>query len=249
VAATPSVLLVNAKTTENRATVAKTFLVRASKSAANPKILWEYTAAIARLDLRDMSTSRNIPEHDVTVLLQRLRIGDANAASDLMPLIYKELHVIAARHMRHERPNHTLQSTILVHEAFLQLAGTSKVDWQSRAHFFALASRAMRRVLVDHARGVNAEKRPGAHQQVELDSGDGVPEKVVDLLALNEALERLESWDQRQSQIVEMRFFAGLNFDEIAEVMGISERTAKRDWTMARAWLHAELTKDPDGDA
>lgn len=105
----------------------------------------------------------------------------------------------------------------------------------------------MRRVLVDHARGVNAEKRPGAHQQVELETGPGIPEKVVDLLALNEALERLETWDQRQSQIVEMRFFAGLNFEEIAEVMGISERTAKRDWTMARAWLHAELTKDPHG--
>jgi RNA polymerase sigma-70 factor (ECF subfamily) len=102
-------------------------------------------------------------------------------------------------------------------------------------------------VLVDHARSVNAEKRPGAHQRVELDSGLESPEQVVDLLALNEALERLATWDSRQSQIVEMRFFAGLNFAEIAEVMGISERTAKRDWTMARAWLHAELTKDPHG--
>jgi RNA polymerase sigma-70 factor (ECF subfamily) len=194
-----------------------------------------------------MPTSRDIPEHDVTLLLQRLRVGDSDAASDLMPLIYKELHVIAEKHMRHERPYHTLQSTVLVHEAFLQLAGTSKVDWQSRAHFFALASRAMRRVLVDHARAVNADKRPGAHQQVELDSALEAPEKVVDLLALNEALERLATWDQRQSQIVEMRFFAGLNFEEIAEVMGISERTAKRDWTMARAWLHTELTKDPRG--
>ena len=194
-----------------------------------------------------MPTSRDVPEHDVTLLLQRMRVGDSDAASDLIPLIYKELHVIAAKHMRHERPNHTLQSTVLVHEAFLQLAGTSKVDWQSRAHFFALASRVMRRVLVDHARAVNADKRPGAHQQVELDSGIGAPEKVVDLLALNEALERLATWDQRQSQIVEMRFFAGLNFEEIAEVMGIAERTAKRDWTMARAWLHTELTKDPRG--
>jgi RNA polymerase sigma factor (TIGR02999 family) len=164
-----------------------------------------------------------------------------------MPLIYRELHVIAAKHMRQERPNHTLQSTVLVHEAFLQLAGADNVDWQSRAHFFALASRVMRRVLVDHARAANAEKRPGAHQQVELDSGLEAPERVVDLLALNEALERLATWDSRQSQIVEMRFFAGLNFEEIAEVVGISERTAKRDWTMARAWLHAELTKDAHG--
>jgi RNA polymerase sigma-70 factor, ECF subfamily len=196
-----------------------------------------------------MQPSRDVPEHDVTVLLQRMKGGDPQAASALMPLIYKELHAIAAQHMRRERPNHTLQSTVLVHEAFLQLAGTDKIDWQSRAHFFALASRAMRRVLVDHARAVNADKRPGAHQQVELDSALEVQERVVDLLALNEALDRLATWDNRQSQIVEMRFFAGLNFEEIAEVLGISERTAKRDWTMARAWLHAELTKDPHGAA
>jgi RNA polymerase sigma-70 factor (ECF subfamily) len=194
-----------------------------------------------------MYSSGDIPEHDVTLLLQRMRGGDAHAASELIPLIYRELHVIAAKHMRRERPDHTLQSTVLVHEAFLQLAGTDKVDWQSRAHFFALASRVMRRVLVDHARSANADKRPGAHQQVELDSGLEAPEHVVELLALDEALERLATWDSRQSQIVEMRFFAGLNFEEIAEVMGISERTAKRDWTMARAWLHAELTKDPHG--
>jgi RNA polymerase sigma-70 factor (ECF subfamily) len=196
-----------------------------------------------------MQPGRDVPEHDVTVLLQRMKGGDPQAASALMPLIYKELHAIAVQHMRRERPNHTLQSTVLVHEAFLQLAGTDKIDWQSRAHFFALASRAMRRVLVDHARAVNADKRPGAHQQVELDSALEVQERVVDLLALNEALDRLATWDNRQSQIVEMRFFAGLNFEEIAEVLGISERTAKRDWTMARAWLHAELTKDPHGAA
>lgn len=194
-----------------------------------------------------MQSSGELPEHDVTVLLQRMRRGDSRAASNLLPLIYQELHALAAKHMRRERPNHTLQSTVLVHEAFLQLAGSDKVDWQNRAHFFALASRVMRRVLVDHARTANAEKRPGAHQQVELDSGLEAQERVVDLLALNEALERLETWDKRQSQIVEMRFFAGLNFEEIAEVMGISERTAKRDWTMARAWLNAELTKDPRG--
>ena len=102
---------------------------------------------------------------------------------------------------------------------------------------------------MDHARGANADKRPGAHQQVELDSALEVQERVVDLLALNEALDRLATWDSRQSQIVEMRFFAGLNFEEIAEVMGVSERTAKRAWTMAPAWLHAELTKDPHGAA
>lgn len=164
-----------------------------------------------------------------------------------MPLIYRELHAIAERHMRRERKDHTLQATVLMHEAFLQLAGTDRIDWQNRAHFFALASRAMRRVLIDYARSANAKKRPGAHQQIELDPAMQATETPVDVLALHEALERLESWDQRQGQIVEMRFFAGLSFEEIAEVLGISERTAKRDWTMAKAWLHAELTKDLHG--
>ena len=187
-------------------------------------------------------TGKAVAEHDVTQLLQRVKIGDAHAASDLMPLIYRELHGIAARQMQRERPNHTLQPTVLVHEAFLQLAATDKVDWQNRAHFFALASRAMRRVLIDHARSAKAQKRPGGHQQVELHSAMRVSEQPVDVLALNEVLDRLTAIDERQAKIVEMRFFAGLTFEEIAEVLGISVSTAKRDWTMARAWLHAELT-------
>ena len=199
------------------------------------------------LDLSPMELSREAGKHDVTVLLQKVKVGDSHAASDLMPLIYRELHAIAENHMRRERQGHTLQATVLVHEAFLQLAGTDKIDWQNRAHFFALASRAMRRVLIDHARSAKADKRPGGHQQVELDSALTVAEKPVDLLALNEAMDRLAGWDLRQSQVVEMRFFAGLTFEEIAEVLGIAERTAKRDWTMARAWLHAELTKAPPG--
>jgi len=202
-----------------------------------------------RLDSLSMELGRDVPEHDVTVLLRRVRVSDSHAASDLMPLIYRELHAIADRHMRRERKDHTLQATVLVHEAFLQLAGTDRIDWQNRAHFFALASRAMRRVLIDYARAANAEKRPGAHHQIELDPAMQAAETPVDMLALHEALERLESWDARQGQIVEMRFFAGLSFEEIAEVLGISERTAKRDWTMAKAWLHAELTKDTHGAA
>lgn len=181
---------------------------------------------------------------DVTTLLLRVKVGDRSAESDLMPLIYDELRAIARNHMRHERQNHTLQATVLVHEAFLQLAGDSHVEWQNRAHFFALASRAMRRILIDYARTANAEKRPGAHEQVELESAlIFTEERKVDVLALNEALERLATWDPRQSQVVEMKFFAGLSFEEIAEVLNISDRTAKRDWMMARAWLHAELTK------
>lgn len=190
-----------------------------------------------------MHTGSDLGDHVVTGMLQRVRLGDAQVADDLIPLIYKELHAIAARHMRRERQDHTLQATVLVHEAFLQLAGTDKIDWQNRAHFFALASRAMRRLLIDHARSAKAEKRPGGHQQVDLDDALHMPAASIDLLALNEALERLATFDPRQSSIVEMRFFAGLSFEEIAEVLQISERTAKRDWTMARAWLLAELTR------
>jgi RNA polymerase sigma-70 factor, ECF subfamily len=182
---------------------------------------------------------------EVTTLLNRVKGGDRSAQSHLMPLIYKELHAIAQNYMQHERRDHTLQATVLVHDAFLQLVGNSKIDWENRAHFFAVASRAMRRVLIDYARAARAEKRPGAHQQVELVSAVAAFEdRPIDLLALDEALLRLATWDPRQSQIVEMRFFAGLNFEEIAEVLGISERTAKRDWTVARAWLRAELTQE-----
>jgi RNA polymerase sigma-70 factor, ECF subfamily len=194
-----------------------------------------------------MHGNADISKHDVTGLLQRVRLGDSHAASNLMPLIYKELHAIAERHMRRERNGHSLQATVLVHEAFLQLAGADKIDWQNRAHFFALASRSMRRVLIDHAREVHAQKRPAAHERVELSPDMQMSESPVDLLALNEAMERLASWDPRQVQIVEMHFFAGLTFEEIAEVLGISERTAKRDWAMARVWLRAELTKDAHG--
>ena len=183
--------------------------------------------------------------HDITVLLQKVKVGDAHAASDLMPLIYQELHAVAARHMQRERPNHTLQPTVLVHEAFLQLAQEDVVDWQNRAHFFAIASRAMRRVLIDHARAAKADKRPGGHQQVSLHEAMQVTDQSIDVLALNEALDRLAALDPRQAQVVEMRFFAGLSFEEIAEVLGVSLRTAKRDWTISRAWLHAELSGHP----
>src|SRR5664279_3036478 len=136
-----------------------------------------------------MEPGRDGVQHDVTELLQRVRVGDPRSTSELISLIYRQLHAIAVRHMRDERQDITIQPTVLVHEAFLQLAGTDKIDWQNRAHFFALSSRAMRRILVDHAREVNAQKRPGAHQQVELDAELPVPEKNVDLLALNEALD------------------------------------------------------------
>ena len=188
---------------------------------------------------------------EITALLQQVKQGDAAAESDLIPLIYNQLRAIARNQMGRERPDHTLQATVLVHEAFLELVGNSQIDWRNRAHFFALASRLMRRILVDHARAAHAQKRPGARQKVELESALVFAEAhYADFLALDEALERLASWDTRQSRVVEMHFFGGLSFEEIAEVLSISDRTAKRDWTMARAWLYRELSKaapDPRG--
>ncbi len=197
-------------------------------------------------------TKSNPEPAEITALLQQIKQGNAGAESDLIPLIYNQLRAIARNQMGRERPDHTLQATILVHEAFLQLVGNSQIDWQNRAHFFALASRLMRRILVDHARAARAQKRPGARQKVELESAlVFVEAQYADLLALDEALERLAEWDPRQSRIVEMHFFGGLSFEEIAEVLGISDRTAKRDWTMARAWLYRELSKaaQPDAEA
>ena len=180
----------------------------------------------------------------VTALLQQIRHGDRAAESDLIPLIYNQLQAIARRQMAHERPDHSLQATILVHEAFLRLVGDSQIDWSNRAHFFALASRVMRRMLVDHARAANAQKRPGARQKVELDSAlVFVEAQAADVMALDQALERLAAWDARQCRVVEMHFFGGLGFEEIGEVLSVSPRTAKRDWSMARAWLYRELNK------
>ena len=192
------------------------------------------------------SSSHNLtPNTDrggVTELLHLARAGDQQAASDLIPLLYRELHTLADRAMRAERQNHTLQPTLLVHEAYLQLLPNDKIDWQNKAHFLALASNTMRRVLVDHARSAKAEKRPGGHQQVELNSRVQIGEQVPDVLDLNNALENLAKFDERLASIVEMRFFAGMSFEEIAETLGISLRTAKREWALAKAWLHTELT-------
>ena len=168
--------------------------------------------------------------------------GNESAAKDLMPLVYDELHKVAARYLRKERPDHTLQPTALVNEAYLKLIDISSVEWQDRAHFFAVSSNVMRRILVDYARAQATDKRGGAMQKVELDEALSFPrETQVDLLALNDALERLEELDQRQSQIVEMRFFGGLTVEETAEVLKVSPRTIKREWAMAKAWLFQQM--------
>ena len=178
---------------------------------------------------------------EVSLLLRELRHGDTSAASRLMPLVYGELRPLAAYHMRSERAGHTLQPTALVHEAFLRLAG-EPLDCESRNQFFAIASRAMREVLVDYARKRHAIKRGGLQPNIQLEEPLLFhPNQSADLVALDEALKRLEIIDPQQSRIVELRFFAGLSVEETAAALGVSPRTVKRDWRVARAWLHREI--------
>jgi RNA polymerase sigma-70 factor, ECF subfamily len=179
---------------------------------------------------------------DVTVLLQRFRKGDKAAANELLPLVYEELKRLAAIRMKSERPGHTLQPTALVHEVYLKLAMGAPVDWQNRAHFFAVAAQHMRRIIVDHARAATAGKRGGGRQSVSLDDFMGTtlpPDESM--LALDEALDRLKEIDERAARVVELRFFGGLTEREVAEVLGIGVTTMKRDWDFARAWLGSRL--------
>jgi RNA polymerase sigma-70 factor (ECF subfamily) len=180
---------------------------------------------------------------DITRMLGELRAGRREVESRLMEAVYPELRRIAGRYMRAERPGHTLQATALVNEAWLHLVGNAGVDWQNRSHFFAVAAQLMRRILVDHARQRKAQKRDGGRQRVELSDTLAISDDRLDeILLVDEALTRLAEWDPRQSKIVELRFFSGLTEDETAEILGISPRTVKRDWRMARAWLHGELS-------
>jgi RNA polymerase sigma-70 factor, ECF subfamily len=179
---------------------------------------------------------------DITQLLTKMTSGDHQAGSALVPLVYDELRRLARRYMRHERPDHTLQGTALVHEAYLRLIDQREITWQNRAHFFGVAAQVMRRILVDHARAKLAHKRGGAQQKISLDVAVAfTPEQSEQLLALNEALKRLSHLDPRQDRIVELKFFGGLTDEEVAVVLGISTRTVKRDWSVAKAWLFREL--------
>ena len=183
-------------------------------------------------------------EDEVTRLLNAWRDGKGDALQELLPLVYQELRRLAHHHMRGERPGHTLQTTAVIHEAYLKLIDQRAVDWQSRAHFFAVASQVMRRILVDHARGRAAEKRGGGAPHVALDDVAVVgSEPDMDLVALDEALERLAVLDSQQARIVELRFFGGLTIDEAAAVAGISPATVKREWATAKAWLYQELRR------
>jgi RNA polymerase sigma-70 factor, ECF subfamily len=184
----------------------------------------------------------NPSPQDVTRMLQDWSNGDQAVAARLMPLVYDELRRLADHYLRGERPDHTLQPTALVHEAYLRLADQTNVTWQNRVHFFAVAAQSMRQVLVDSARSYRAAKR-GSGQKLSLEEADGVSlEREVDLLALDEALSRLATLDPRQSRIVELRYFGGLTVEETAEVTGVSPRTIRREWTMAKAWLRREIS-------
>jgi RNA polymerase sigma-70 factor, ECF subfamily len=189
---------------------------------------------------------------EVTMLLANMQKGDRDAAGKLMPVIYGELRRLAAHYMRSERPDHTLQPTALVHEAYVRLVENEAVEWQGKAHFMAVAAQLMRRILIDHARGHVAAKRGGRAQKVELEDRFAVNlDHPEELLALDEALTALTQRDARQGRVVELRFFGGLSVEETAEVLGIDPRTVKRDWSAARAWLHRKLRTDrdsPSGD-
>jgi RNA polymerase sigma-70 factor, ECF subfamily len=180
----------------------------------------------------------------ITQLLAHINDGDPSAAAKLMPLVYDEFHALAARHLRRERANHTLQPTALVNEAYLKLIDQTRVDWQGRTHFFAVGAKIIRRILVDYARQRKRHKRGGGAARVTLDEAVALaPHREEEVLALDEALEKLAQLDPRQAQVVEMRFFGGMTVKEVAASLGVSTRTVEGDWTMARAWLLRELSQ------
>jgi RNA polymerase sigma-70 factor, ECF subfamily len=211
-------------------------LAPADNSAHAPGFPWAYNVG------PHMSET-----HEVTLLLSALSQGDRNAASKLVPVVYGELRRLAGGYMRRERQDHTLQATALVHEAYLKLVEQRSVNWQSRAHFFGVAAQLMRRILIDHARGHLRQKRGGEHKKISLDQAYIFSEQQsAELLAVDEALERLSKLDPRQARVVELRFFGGLSVEEAAEVLGVSPKTVKRDWSVAKTWLYADL-KDRHG--
>jgi RNA polymerase sigma factor (TIGR02999 family) len=190
------------------------------------------------------------PSSPVTELLVRWRSGDQHALDALVPLVYDELRRLAHHYLRQERSDHTLQSTALVHEAYLRLAGQHPPEWQNRAHFFGIAARIMRQILVEHARSRAAAKRGGPACRLTLDAAVALPTQPdVDVVELDRALNDLAEFDPQQSRIVELRFFGGLTIEDTSEVLGISPATVKRDWVTARAWLFRAMTGEPTGEA
>ena len=181
--------------------------------------------------------------HDVTQLLLKWSNGNQDALSELLPLVYRELQKIAHRYLSRERSSNTLQTTALVHEAYLKLIDQNRVQWQNRAHFFGIAAQAMRRILVDNARQRLADKRGAGAEKVSIDEGliDISDERAGNLIDLDEALQKLAEIDEQKSQLVELRYFGGLSIEETAEVLGISIATVNRQWRLAKAWLYNEV--------
>lgn len=181
--------------------------------------------------------------NEITQLLQDWSGGDQTALDKLMPLVYDELHRLAHQHMRREQPGHMLQTSALINEAYLRMVDQPQIRWESRAHFFGIAARLMRRILVDEARKRNSAKRGGRAIEVSLVEGANVAEEqAANVVALDDALKTLQAIDSRQSEIVELRFFGGLSIEETAEVLKVSPGTVMRDWTFARAWLRSEMS-------
>jgi RNA polymerase sigma factor (TIGR02999 family) len=189
-------------------------------------------------------------DEDITALLLEWSSGSQEALNKLTPLVYNELRQLAARQLRLERPNHTLESTALVHEAYLKLVDQGRVQWHDREHFFAVASQMIRHILVSYARARGAAKRGGGHTMLAFDESVALPNRSdVDLVALDDALESLSKIDPQQGRIVELRFFGGLSIEGTAKVLNISPATVKRDWNVARAWLHRQLSARPSRGA
>ena len=187
---------------------------------------------------------RTPKQHEITQLLAEWSEGNQSALDELYPLVYDELHRLARRYMSRERQDHTLQTTALINEAYVRLVDQKNVHWANRSHFFAISAQIMRRILIDHARRHAYAKRGGGAQQVSLEEAAIVSRAAgAELLRLDEALKSLAHMDPRRSQVVELRYFGGLNNEEIAGVLNISENTVTRDWNMARAWLHQQLSE------
>jgi RNA polymerase sigma-70 factor (ECF subfamily) len=205
--------------------------------------------ALGRKDERTYYVAGSSPvtipsQQDVTRLLVRLTDGDRGVLDELLPVVYGELRKLASSYLRRERVGHTLQPTALVHEAYMRLVDQTQVQWQNRAHFFGVAAQMMRRILVDHARAHEAEKRGGEFQKLSLDENIDVSgERDVNLVALDDALNLLAEVDPQKSKIVELRFFGGLSVEETAEVLGVSAPTVKRQWRMAKAWLYGQVKR------